>query len=324
MPSPDAPYQLTVTNAVGDGGQVVYTVNSSGTMPKPGRLVTITGCSPSQFNIVLGPVIATNTSSFAVLNPLPFDNAYVSGGQVTYSPTVSRIYGSVPDFIQQADAANNYLLYKWIFAMVATIDATDSLVRDNVNYMIIQDNATLGIQPAVGWSQILDINRCPTYALPWLAQFIGVQLKTTSSLSLSAQRTAWMSDITTKSSFNRGTRASLIAELVNVANPQLASNNQLTIQQVICMEQIQYKNAFYSYADYYVTLLIPNIKIPLASYADVENGNGRNVNPLVPDTYDNFKTIYPQYNNIPDGLDYLTEILNAAKPAGLILYLGGY
>src|ERR1019366_10522798 len=29
---------------------------------------------------------------------------------------------------------------------------------------------------APGWSQILDITRCPQYVLPWLGQFIGVQL----------------------------------------------------------------------------------------------------------------------------------------------------
>lgn len=39
---------------------------------------------------------------------------------------------------------------------------------------------------APGWSQLMDINRCPSSALGWLAQFVGVRLQT--GLSDAAQR----------------------------------------------------------------------------------------------------------------------------------------
>jgi hypothetical protein len=56
-----------------------------------------------------------------------------------------------------------------------------------------------------GWSLLLDINRCPTEALGWLGQFVGVRIP--GSLT-DAQQRAW---ILSMIGFRRGTPAAMIA-----------------------------------------------------------------------------------------------------------------
>lgn len=56
-----------------------------------------------------------------------------------------------------------------------------------------------------GWSQLLDVTRCPTNALPWLAQFVGVQL--TPGLT-DAQ---WRTQIVMEAGMARGTVATMRA-----------------------------------------------------------------------------------------------------------------
>lgn len=58
---------------------------------------------------------------------------------------------------------------------------------------------------APGWSQMVDINRVPTAALPWLAQFVGVRLP--AGLSDAEQR----SRIQHADGWKRGTPGSMIA-----------------------------------------------------------------------------------------------------------------
>lgn len=60
------------------------------------------------------------------------------------------------------DPAQNYALLTLAAAHGAMLQPVDDLVSDT--------------DDGPGWSSILDIDRCPTAALPWLAQFVGVQL----------------------------------------------------------------------------------------------------------------------------------------------------
>ena len=55
-----------------------------------------------------------------------------------------------------------------------------------------------------GWSLLLDLNRCPPVALPWLAQFVGVRLPPRLT---EAEQRAW---IASTDGFKRGTRQALI------------------------------------------------------------------------------------------------------------------
>jgi hypothetical protein len=69
----------------------------------------------------------------------------------------------------------------------------------------IDDYASDGPNDEAGYSVLVDLNRAPSKALPWLAQFVGVRLDL--SLSDAGQRTM----IRSTAGFNRGTKASLIA-----------------------------------------------------------------------------------------------------------------
>lgn len=59
-----------------------------------------------------------------------------------------------------------------------------------------------------GWSILLDVDRCPTYALPWLAQWVGVRFAPAQNTD-AAQRSA----IRGEQGFARGTLAALQAAI---------------------------------------------------------------------------------------------------------------
>lgn len=58
-----------------------------------------------------------------------------------------------------------------------------------------------------GWSIILDIDRCPTYALPWLAQCVGARIPTGTDDATARQI------IRAEQSFTRGRPASIVATI---------------------------------------------------------------------------------------------------------------
>lgn len=67
----------TITNAVGNGSTVVYTVSGTNTFD-PGMSVTTTGINPSAYNLSNQIIVSSNTSSFTINNTAT--GAYVSGG----------------------------------------------------------------------------------------------------------------------------------------------------------------------------------------------------------------------------------------------------
>jgi P2-related tail formation protein len=68
----------------------------------------------------------------------------------------------------------------------------------------IDDYASDDTEGQIGWSILVDVDRAPAKALPWLAQFVGVSLD--QSLSEAAQR----NQIKETAGFNRGTPAAII------------------------------------------------------------------------------------------------------------------
>jgi hypothetical protein len=78
---------------------------------------------------------------------------------------------------------------------------------------------------APGWSQIVDIDRCPEYALPWLAQFVGAAIPQNNTLTYEQT----IQKIKSRSGFQRSTPASIQAEMAaainsgNVSSPILPS-----------------------------------------------------------------------------------------------------
>jgi hypothetical protein len=85
---------------------------------------------------------------------------------------------------------------------------------------------------AVGWSQILDINRCPSYALPWLAQFIGSGIPQNTTLTYQQM----IQKMQARSGFQRATVSSIIAEMVAVINAQSGSMSPISAAQIIVLE----------------------------------------------------------------------------------------
>jgi len=89
---------------------------------------------------------------------------------------------------------------------------------------------------APGWSQAVDIQRCPNYALPWLAQFVGASIPSDTTMS----RQQIVQTINSLGGFNRATAEAITQQLIQVINSQLVSSvSQLSESQVIIMENTQ-------------------------------------------------------------------------------------
>jgi hypothetical protein len=116
-----------------------------------------------------------------------------------------RLYGSL-GYMTVHDPENGWLL---LLLCAAIANGALDVVEE---YATPQDDdgygdeflPTFGVtQP--GWSQILDPDRCPTSALPYLGQFVGVQVD--GSLTEQGQR----DQIRAASGMRRGTPASIVA-----------------------------------------------------------------------------------------------------------------
>jgi hypothetical protein len=99
-----------------------------------------------------------------------------------------------------------------LYAMLGPLAALDEQVSwslliylNALGQMFQQLEDWLRDQPdAPGWSLLLDLERCPDEALPWLAQFVGVRLLPGSSPADQRAR------IASTDGMRRGTRAALI------------------------------------------------------------------------------------------------------------------
>ncbi len=86
---------------------------------------------------------------------------------------------------------------------------------------------------APGWSQILDINRCPSYALPWLGQFVGVDLNKTPNLTYEQS----VQKILSRSGFSRGTVSALQNSITAIVNDSVSGSSvPMNASQVLCLE----------------------------------------------------------------------------------------
>jgi hypothetical protein len=144
-----------------------------------------------------------------------------------------RIWNTIPTFIHQFDSKNGSVLYNFILTNVTVLDLIGQMVQDNIGADGKKDYANYPTAP--GWSQILDINRCPQYALPWLAQFVGVELNP--NWTVQRSRT----EIARRTNFQRGTIVNLTRALVDVVNEGIAEIAQvITYDDVIVLEQTRY------------------------------------------------------------------------------------
>ena len=119
----------------------------------------------------------------------------------TCSPDTLKLWQAFPQLVQDQDTANGYPWLTWLEGSGSILQTIDDLARDDAS-------------GNPGWSILLDVNRCPTAYLPWLAQCVGVRF-TSTQISDAQQRAA----IRTPTGFARGTPAAIIA----AAAPFLAS-----------------------------------------------------------------------------------------------------
>jgi len=114
--------------------------------------------------------------------------------------------------LQWAESQNGFALRMYCDSIGGMFQIVEDLSRDGV------DNSG---KNAPGWSQLMDLPRCPTYALQWLAQFIGVLLP----IGLTdAQQRAY---IAAAPGWKRGTPAAIIA----AAQTHLTGNKLVTLRE---------------------------------------------------------------------------------------------
>jgi hypothetical protein len=114
------------------------------------------------------------------------------------APVLKSFAQSVYDGLYpfQADDANNgYSLATFITALGEMFQVVEDYSRDQV----------ISGKLAPGWSQLVDINRAPVAALPWLGQFVGVTLP--DNLTEASQR----QQIQQVNGWGRGTKAAILA-----------------------------------------------------------------------------------------------------------------
>ena len=105
-----------------------------------------------------------------------------------------RIYDSLEPLTYDEDN-QNYALANFVAALGGMFQVIDDYARDQI----------VNGEVAPGWSQLLDINRCPSEALGFLGQFVGVPLQ--AGLSDAAQRDR----ITGTAGFRRGSPGAIVA-----------------------------------------------------------------------------------------------------------------
>lgn len=136
------------------------------------------------------------------------------------------------------------------------------------------------------WSVLLDIDRCPTYALPWLGQFVGVRLPP--SLPDAQMRQA----IRAEQGWQRGTVAAIQA----AAAPYLEPGRTARVEE-------RTTDAYHLTVVLYDSWLIPdNLAYIAANYA----------------TLTSVEDAFPTLGDFPLTSDVVTAAILAAIPAGLI------
>lgn len=100
----------------------------------------------------------------------------------------SRLYGMLAP-LAQYDPSYGWSLLIFVNAIGSMFELVEEWVRDS--------------EDGPGWSLLLDLDRCPPEALPWLAQFVGVRLLPDSTAVEQRAR------IASTDGFSRGTPSSI-------------------------------------------------------------------------------------------------------------------
>jgi len=182
---------------------------------------------------------------------------------------------------------------------------------------------------APGWSQAVDIVRCPDYALPWLAQFVGASIPQDTTLD----RQQITQQIEQRAGFDRATSSAIVAELVAITNKQLATGEApLSPSQVIVMENTQASvsggNNYYTYNQYALTLLVPSGYFSSYTYQSLQAASGGN-SATYTSTDSFIASIGGLYFSLagsttPSSESPYVNFVYRYRPAGMQIFVGGY
>jgi hypothetical protein len=215
--APGATYSFT-SNAVlyAQWSANTYTVAFSAnagigsTAPVSGTYGTETTLTPNSFTLINANFNGWNTAldgsgdAYADGASFTFLSSIILYAQWALTATPSTVSQTSLDWWNQmgpwrdADlasglAGDGYPLLTLIDAIGSQYAVTEAYTRDNSTH--------------IGWSQLLDVNVCPAFALPWLAQFAGVVIP------VGATESQMRALIVGKANSKRGTPASLISVL---------------------------------------------------------------------------------------------------------------
>lgn len=321
----------TVTGTATSGSQKVTNLSSVFDITTDYYVIDASGTGV----FPLGTIVASiNTiDKYIVLNNAATTSGTVSLNIYTLSYAVEQVYSAVPQFIQNADAVNGFGLYAFLYGIGQIIDGNPAISNNlGLNGIIRQGIGPSGFYNdnysyAPNWSQIVDINRCPTYALPWLAQFVGVSLDSVTTRSQMVAR------IQNHSNFQRGTVSAIVNALL--ANINATASIPIVAADIIVMEQTKYSSGSYLYEPYSMVVLVPvsvfsqytyeSLNIAAAAYSSVTGTP----------TYTQLEAFITsingtdQYANVsatttPVLTSGFAPYITNYRPAGLQVYIGGY
>ena len=203
-------------------------------------------------------------------------------------PNVSQdaltLWGFLPQFVQEQDANNSYTFLVWLDGIGTQLQVIDDLSRDEPAGF----DADNPYSTEPGWGELLDVDECPDYALPWLAQFVGTRF-TSVQVTPTQRREA----IRTPAGWGRGTVQSF--ELA--ARPFIGPNGTIYI--------IERTPDPYSF-----TLVLYGL--PGYNYSQLDS---------LFTPYNTLDSTFAIYDDFTQPIAELEAALANAKPAGLIMTL---
>jgi hypothetical protein len=253
------------------------------------------------------------------------------------SYSAESVYSVVPQFIKDHDEEVDYPLYGFLYGATKNIQALNAIVRDNVGVdgTVQTSGQYVG---APGWSQIMDIDRCPDEGLSWLGQFVGVRLN--SQLTKQEKK----DKITSWQSFQRGNPDSMKTVLRDVVNSVTSGSvAPLTVEEIVLIENVAPSfstSTPTTRADwtlvpnqYSMVILLPAAYFSSISYNKLNELAGAGSSGAI--TYDALDTYIAnlggtnKYNNlesnpVPSVDSIYTSFLYKHRPAGVQIYIGGY
>ena len=185
-----------------------------------------------------------------------------------------KMWSSLPPFVQDQDASNGYPWLSFLDGPGQQLQQIDNLCRDN------------GLIP--GWSILLDVSRCPTNALPWLAQFVGTRFQYGQTLTDLQQREL----ILTPPGWGRGT----VAAIKQAAGAFLSAGYSATVLE---------RDA----DPYQINVIVPLIGAGGQTYSTLDNSAA---------TYTALDAEFATYSAMIFNPTPITSAILAAIPAGVV------